>query len=81
MLDDCAEIFDRYHNMKFILHIDIIKLISLYGDGCLKRFLQDSILTDSLLTETSKIHMIAIGVNVEKLDARAEMVHQLSQCP
>jgi hypothetical protein len=32
VLDDGAEVFDRNHNVKLVFNIDVVKLVSLYGD-------------------------------------------------
>jgi ribulose 1,5-bisphosphate carboxylase large subunit-like protein len=39
-----------------------------------------TILAHSLLTETSKIYMISISVDIEELDTRAKVIHELPQC-
>ena len=42
MLNDCAEIFNRYYNVQFIFNVNLVKLISLDSDGGLQRFSEDS---------------------------------------
>lgn len=40
-----------------------------------------TILADCLLTKACKVDMIAVSIDIKKLDARAKVVHQLPQCP
>lgn len=97
MLNYGSKIFHRNNHVKFIFNINLIELISFHSNGSLEWFLQDScdmislevngndhyhtFVAHSLFAEACEVYMIAIRIDVDEVDAGAEMLHQLPQSP
>ena len=88
MLDESLEVSDSDNDMQVFLHVEVIKLVSCYGNGSLQRFFQNMVPVERLFSETpevdNRVRVLGGGlvqVDVQKLGSGAEVIKQQSQTP